>query len=221
MVNPHIKQQLTRSSNAIPLRNWQRAVLGETFDNLDVWESKIASQAWVDDPVIRQQMTSYCVATSETHVYPPLIALNNRILELGREKLSASYPVSDITFAINAHTDVVKDKAQGKAAARRRPDVIMTRSAFQKEVAVAATVKASGRPGSKDSDALEWGEIVQCVEVKKNAQRQLLAEYNAQRAKLGLPPVLKVCHPLCCHGPLIDVTTCRVHRILLRDGIEI
>ena len=107
MVEPHIEQQL-KDAKTCTLASFEVAVFGSPLaEKATKWVDEITAQKWFSDVVIQEHLEKYCTASEELLRYQPFVDLCNLLIERAPGRLSgvphdSSYPISRITFLINA-----------------------------------------------------------------------------------------------------------------------
>lgn len=201
MVRPNIEQQLGGTSNSVPLSSFEAAVFGDvTYGRLEGWANEITAQEWFSDDLVQDELQRFCTATEEAQRYEPFVQIANHILKRARGALDGvpkkDYPIPGVTFIVNAFKDVAKDSTQGTSAARRRPDVILTRKLTKAEARRRLEEEEDGSKRHKGKASgcqaymRAWRDVLQWLEFKRDPSRDLLEEFNEERAKVDLPPLL-------------------------------
>ena len=220
MVSPHLKEQLRKTTKAVPLRFWLSVMFGDIFDKFQVLERQIDTQNWFLDDEVQARLREFCEAEEEEDRYVPFVNLANYLLERARKSLpDVSYPISDVSFSNNATTDVdhvpsssQNDKAPAErpkrsskvVAARRRPDIIVARKLSEEELArrLAGSVKHEEEDAASTDDSgckRRWDEILQWWELKKVLDpSRLRAELDKEKARAAANAraATKVCTPV-------------------------
>ncbi|KAJ3554595.1 hypothetical protein NM688_g3026 [Phlebia brevispora] len=175
-VSPYIEQDL-KKAQAVSIDTWSQAVFNIPPGRLDEWAGQIKESGWYEDDIVQQSLAAYCKSTNESGRYKPTVDLTNHIIELARGNLTGldkHYPLDDFTFADN-HDSVVEPIEEHEGlGAHRKPDILGLR-------------RQSAKKLEETRNAIRWTDILLVLELKFGTK--LLAWYNADRNKRGLPDV--------------------------------
>lgn len=125
-IHPYVVDDI-KDALSVPLYQWSAAVLKLPYPTLSKWATEIHKLRWFYDELIQDAFYQFCKARREKERCDPFVHLANRIIQLGRGRLSGvgpTYPIDSFCFANNVDRVIKPNPQHGSMASERRPDIL-------------------------------------------------------------------------------------------------